>query len=135
MDTKTNKDSRRIVDTTMWSRENLAWAAAFIDGEGSITLEKDYKVGKVVGISIVAYQKDPELLYRLLDLFGGRVAGPNGSNVYYWRVRARDQVYAILCALYSWFSTNRKKEAEICFNAYKSPMPVSIKYLGEKYGR
>lgn len=133
MDTLTNKESRKLINTTLWTREALAWSAAFIDGEGTICLDKNLKEGKITGITVMAYQKDPELLYRLEELFGGRIAGPNSSNVYYWRVRARDQVYAILCALYPWFSSKRKRETELCLNVYKAPMPVSINYLKERY--
>ena len=28
-----------MIDTSQWTRENLAWAAGFLDGEGSFTVE------------------------------------------------------------------------------------------------
>lgn len=97
---------RAKVDTTNWTRENLAWAAAFIDGEGSI-----YEVKDRYCVQLSAYQNDPELLERLQSILG-----PSGGKIYkqkpgfVWRLSKKQEVYAILVALYEWFSSRRKEQ-------------------------
>src|SRR3990167_6947446 len=107
------------MDSSTWTRENLAWAAGFIDGEGSIGLDSPSKRNKNPSAYIVCYQKDPELLYRLVMLFGGKVLGPNSSNVHYWRLRKKNEVYAVCVALYTWLSSKRRNSVEITIENFK----------------
>src|ERR1700733_5848744 len=69
---------------------DVAWAAGIYEGEGCCV-----KAGKnKQAFSVMVSQKDPELLYRLKEWFGGRVTlykngvGKKDSNfqVYHWLV-------------------------------------------------
>jgi hypothetical protein len=68
---------------------DCAWAAGFIDGEGSIGIEMrpDRPGGRLV---LTVVQKHPEPLERLHELFGGhldwqRGSGPRGTDRWRWR--------------------------------------------------
>lgn len=97
-----------------WTRENLAWAAGFIDADGCIEVKNKGK-GEI-GLS--AFQKDKELLERLQYIFGvGSLyerrssSNPGGHpDGCLWRVNRKQDVYAILVALYPWFSKRRQKK-------------------------
>lgn len=58
------------------AREQLAWAAGFVDGEGSFTANKNIKHlanGSTTDrryLRLTVAQKEPELLYRLRDVLG-----------------------------------------------------------------
>lgn len=88
---------------------DLAWAAGFIDGEGNFSVTRQTKNGG--GQRMMAAQKDPELLYRLQEIFGGsvnRYKVPN-SYIHYWYVtgtRAR----GVMLTLYKFMSAKRRAE-------------------------
>lgn len=77
---------------------DLAWAAGFLDGEGHFDRQ-----------TCSGAQKHPELLERLVRLFGGRVHQNRGNGIHHWRVcgpRAR----GVMLTLYPFFSAKRKGE-------------------------
>lgn len=90
--------------------KDLTWAAGFLDADGSVG-----RYGKVARIS--GFQNDPELLYRLQEIFGGKVGyrkpsenrfSKNGQ--YTWAasgMRAR----GIIMTLYAIFSKRRKQQS------------------------
>lgn len=80
---------------------DTAWAAGFIDGEGSLYVGR--KTPKQLRRELVANQITPIPLRRLQAMFGGRVNGPypNGrvSPIWRWIVvgrRAEEAVTAML---------------------------------------
>lgn len=80
---------RNVGDDSRW-REGFAWAVGIFEGEGTMQAVKSR--GRVCGIQVLVGQKDPEILYRLQQVFGGYVkeywhagSGPGGNGGYYWR--------------------------------------------------
>lgn len=84
------------------SREELYWAAGFLDGEGSFDSKK-----------VSASQNDPELLHRLQDIFGGSVNGYKARRAthapmfYHW-ITSGSRGRGIMMTLYQLLSTRRK---------------------------
>ncbi len=78
---------------------DIAWAAGIYEGEGTCRLSgKKGKLGR--GLSVSVPQKDPELLYRLRDWFGGSVNPPYGNinPCYKWDICGdRARVFLALC--------------------------------------
>lgn len=94
---------------------DIAWAAGVYEGEGSCV-----KSGNSFGVSVA--QKDPEMLYRLRDLFGGTVKEYENNRgtlankfqpvtIYAWRV-CGDRGRIFLAAIYSYLTSRRKVQIE-----------------------
>lgn len=78
---------------------DIAWAAGIYEGEGSCNKK---------GIRV--YQKDPWLLYRLQELFGGAVhLRPSAKGVWDWDVAG---VYGrnFVAAIWPWLSPRRQAQ-------------------------
>lgn len=98
------------VDASNWNRENLAWAAGFFDGEGCIYLTPDGYC-----VQITAFQNDPELLHRLQTILGAGEIYKQRTG-YSWMLSRKLAVYAVLVALYGWFSERRKGQVRDLIN-------------------
>lgn len=90
--------------------EMLSWAAAFIEGEGWISLRSGGSV------QIGARQVDKEPIERLLALFGGNAILEvtnkkqyNNSPSWKWYAYSARAV-GIMLTLYPWFTTRRKEQ-------------------------
>lgn len=100
-----------MIDTSQWTRENLAWAAGFLDGEGSFTVEASKN--PIKSIRITCGQNHPELLYRLQRVFGcGTVRKQTTRDFYIWRISQRHLVFFIGQSVYEWMSIKRKAEID-----------------------
>lgn len=94
---------------------DVAWAAGIYEGEG--TCVKAGHDGKSFSVLIV--QKDPELLYRIKDWFGGRLTlcknGPredrNKFQAYHWVV-CGDRARVFLGCIYPFLTARRKAQIE-----------------------
>lgn len=94
---------------------DVAWCAGIYEGEGSCSKAGMHKQAFVVLVS----QKDPEILYRLKDWFGGTVklykngVGHKGSNfeVYHWRISG-DRGRVFLACIYPFLTARRKSQVE-----------------------
>jgi len=65
--------------------KDIAWAAGIYEGEGSIY--KSPQCGQYRGLKITVPQKEPWILYRLRDLFGGKVSDKTSSvSLSQWRI-------------------------------------------------
>lgn len=102
--------------------EDLAWAAGFIDGEGSFAFcpRANRPGGGYVHLS--AGQVDRAVLDKLHSILGvGKVYGPyqprkqNHSPYHYWRVYNTDAVAAALLMLRPWLSAVKIAQAERAF--------------------
>jgi hypothetical protein len=107
----------------MWVRENkpglepikvptaidIAWAAGIYEGEGTCSS----KSGAGGSYGITVSQKDPELLYRLRDWFGGSVIRfPNGKfECHRWAVSG-DKARGFLAAIYPFMTARRKSQID-----------------------
>jgi len=94
---------------------DIAWAAGIYEGEGSCVAsgEKDSK-GDRRSFAVNVPQKDPEILYKLCDLFGGRISLFNVKSrtrfpIYHW-VNCGDRARAFLTAIYPFLTAKRKAQ-------------------------
>ena len=77
---------------------DLAWAAGFFDGEGSITIARNYgpNLGRGLRMKIAVAQVDPAPLLKLHGMFGGciryhyRPTRPEHRVAHEWTVGSRD---------------------------------------------
>ena len=97
------------------TQEEIIFAAGFYEGEGCICLVNKKRVnGKA--ISVVIGQKDPEILYRLRDLFGGAIyerhnSGANKIKLHAW-VMWGYFAKPFLRQIFQYLSTRRKEQIE-----------------------
>lgn len=121
-----------MAGTTVSWREQLAWAAGIIDGEGSFSRIKTnwrngvdrHWVTPRVGVSQSSTTGPPEMVVRLQELFGGKIYGPYGPRGlstmprWEWRVAGFEQVQAIGAMLWEWLGeTKREQFADVLAQA------------------
>ena len=84
----------------------IAWAAGFLDGEGSF--QHRWKKG----CGVTGVQKDPELLYRLLEMFGGivRKQSANDPNSCYTWTANGARARGVMMTLYKFLSKRRQEQ-------------------------
>ena len=106
-----------------FNREDLAWAAGFIEGEGSflsnITYHNKNSGRAYVTFQVSAVQVEQEPLEKLLRIFNfGRIHGPysrkdNKSQPFYrFSTNSFEGSQAITAALWPWLSQKRKQQAK-----------------------
>jgi hypothetical protein len=91
---------------------DIAWAAGIFEGEGSCNAGGHDKKS----FSAVVSQKDPELLYRLRDLFGGgihqyNVGDQNRFEVFHWTC-CGDRGRVFLASIYPFLTARRKAQID-----------------------
>lgn len=93
------------------TKVDLAWAAGFIEGEGSFSVHKVVKGKPYVYLTVTQVQREP--LERLLRMFGGTIQQwqpkSNSKLISLWRVygtRAR----GVAMTLYHWLSPRRRDQ-------------------------
>lgn len=96
-------------------REQLAWAAGFFDGEGSIGLYKN-KRGLMLHMDIG--QANPYVLEKFLSVVGlGSVTGPrprknpNHSPHWSWDATGFEKCQAVIALLWIWLSPVKRAQA------------------------
>lgn len=101
-------------DFTSHEPTDLAWAAGFIDGEGTFYARAQQPSTRTSAhrqLSLAVTQVDRRPLDRLVALFGGRIDGPyNGA--YRWSVTSHARVRAAIEALYPYLSVKREQADE-----------------------
>lgn len=110
------------------NREELAWAAGFIDGEGSFILHKTHgKKGKreYGRPRLDVSQVDRRVLDKLRGILQfGKVYGPyrpqkkNHNDFYLFSVRGLEEVQFILGAVWQWLSSVKQEQAKNVLLAY-----------------
>jgi hypothetical protein len=123
-----------------WRDDQVAWAAGFIDGDGSIVWDVVKRNGVSYGnrrVRLQGYENHPEVLQRLVDVFGGAIYGPifNKSHKvdgykrkpqYQWMLRGPEAVDA-LKDMMVYFGPVRLAQAEtviILWEDARSPTAV-----------
>lgn len=104
----------------MRTREELAWAAGFYDGEGSISISrggtKNQRIRTPIPkISIT--QIDPRVLERFRDAVGlGKILGPYSYNcvriVWFYRVQRFEHVQAIIAMLWPFLGPLKREQIQ-----------------------
>jgi hypothetical protein len=105
-----------------WNREDLAWAAGFMEGEGTFycNLQKGKKAWykPQAAISIRAVQVEKEPLEKLAQIFPfGRIYGPyrssgNKQEHYQFAIHSIEGGQAMIAALWPWLSQKRRAQAK-----------------------
>jgi len=106
------KDKSDLDATKIPTALDVAWAAGIYEGEG--TCAASGTAGR--SFSVTVTQKDPELLYRLRDLFGGGIKLYNVGNqrrfeCYHW-VICGDRARAFLGAIYPFLTGRRRAQID-----------------------
>jgi hypothetical protein len=93
----------------------VAWAAGIYEGEGScITNHSDQGYASFV---VSVNQKDPELLYRMREMFGGSIKLCNRKfngvvrPIYHWKI-CGDRARAFIFTVYPFLTARRKEQVE-----------------------
>lgn len=109
------------------NKEDLAWAAGFLEGEGSFCYKRPLWArhgGKPTRsncgfgrLEVSAAQKEREPLEKLLSIFPfGKIYGPynhkNGRSKPHYRLsyHKTDQAQTIMAAVWPWLSSRRKEQ-------------------------
>lgn len=115
---------RSRMDTSLWSRENIAWLAGLIEGEGCILVGKRENGAKSFRIAVNMTDKD--VLCRVAEISGiGSVRGPfqpvNAKHkpFYRWNINRGEYVMALLSALYPFMGERRKGRINEAFAAFR----------------
>ena len=104
----------------MVSEVDFAWAAGFIDGEGSFTVQKTkYKDKEYLYKRISAPQINREPLDRLSKILGGKVYGPYDNSRF---IRGSK-------VLYSWVIINQKEFDSAVANISKYLSSIKLEQL------
>jgi hypothetical protein len=91
-----------------WTRENLAWAAGIIEGEGC------WKSVKVNSGTLAVVMTDEDTILKLKDVIGGgsiktRIL-PSGKTAWVYTLCTGRAVYAIAVAVWPWMSKRRRQQ-------------------------
>lgn len=100
----------------MRTREELAWAAGFLEGEGTFSSSKVSRRQASSQIQIAAWQVTREPLDRLVEAIGlGRVRGPyryaDKRATYRYQVTDFEGCQAVIAMLWGWLSSRRRAQA------------------------
>lgn len=87
---------------------DVAWSAGVYEGEGTCRISGNTKRG----YSMAVTQKDPEILCRLRDWFGGSVRdNGSGTGIYIWEICGdRARIFAVF--VYPFLSGRRKVQID-----------------------
>lgn len=98
----------RIWQGLMIKTNELYWVAGIVEGEGTVGFYKTPQVR--------VPQKDPEILYRLMQLLGGKVYGPylrgqspKVTTIYQWRLLGAEAV-GLAMTLFPLLSKGRQRQ-------------------------
>lgn len=100
----------------------IAWAAGFIDGEGSMGFYQRSGVGRNSGIMRIAVsQKDDEPLYRLNEIFGcGNLTAHGQRDISTWKVEKSLDVLTVAEKIYPYLTHRRKQQIDNMRDAWKA---------------
>lgn len=122
--------------TVPLSREDYAWAAGLLDGDGCITLGKN---GRFRRPEVVVDSTDLEILHEMRRIFGGgciskkaKVQGHH-RQAWHWRVNGSDCVLALLSAVVAYMRCPSKRDrAQFLLTHWRSVTPRNGKYTEEQ---
>ena len=110
MGPRPSRGGLHAVSVASW-HEEIAWAAGFFEGEGSVTLH-----GKRLAVSIKNNDLDPLVRFRRI-VQSGKVYGPYqyasrlGRNPFWFWVAQQDAALAVLQDLAPWLTRRRLAQA------------------------
>lgn len=111
----------------MDTRELLAWAAGFFDGEGTVCLSSHRaRVRTPAILAGVAQSKTPELLERFRSIvgFGSICYRPprrvKTAESWYWLTQSHEAVQALCCLLWPWLGTIKRQQFARVLKAWRN---------------
>lgn len=124
-------DGQSLDASTIPSAEDVIFSAGFYEGEGycgRVSASRN-------GIAMHIGQKDPEILYRLREWWGGSVrlakrSGVNQVSIFIWLLSG-DRARHFLRSIYPFLSVRRKQQIERCPGTFES---VETKRLAPEMG-
>jgi hypothetical protein len=101
------------------SESEVAWAAGFYEGEGSLS----FRAGKTMHMSLP--QKNRWPLDRFIAIMGvGKVRGPygvaKGRSIYSIDVVKREEIRVLFAKLEPWLSPRRQEQIRVVFEKYEN---------------
>jgi hypothetical protein len=108
MQNSTRPNKPELDATKVPNEIDIAWAAGIYEGEGHCRLCGHTKRGFMVQI----VQKDPELLYRLRDWFGGSVSGVRKGNSCHSYDICGDRARIFIALVYKFMTVRRKAQID-----------------------
>ena len=97
---------------------DIAWAAGLFEGEGCISIKKDYK-----GVGLQMVGTDRDVLERMCNLFGGSIytmsmakRPAHHKQQYSWTLQKRDKVMSALEKMLPFFGQRRACKALDAFD-------------------
>lgn len=111
----------------MWRREDLAWVAGIIEGEGYFLLVQD-RCGRWYP-KVRVQMNDRDVLERMQAITGfGRIvesnppSRPQSSPIIRWNVERQHEAYALMVAIYPWMCVRRAlRIREVCSGWINQP--------------
>lgn len=94
---------------------DVAWAAGIYEGEGSCVTTNATAASKSFNVCVA--QKDPEMLFRMRDLFGGTISNYertfNGKvcPISHWKI-CGDRARTFIAVVYPFLTARRKEQIE-----------------------
>lgn len=97
----------------MSRREDLAWAAGFLVGEGWATLTG--RAGRRTSPVLACEQAEREPLEQLQRIFGGTILSPrhrseNRKPIHKWELAGHTNVQNAIAQMWSWLSPRRREQ-------------------------
>lgn len=118
-----------ILKITPTHREELAWAAGFLDGEACFkfyTANNDKGRGRLA-VTVAQVRREP--LDRLATLFGGTVRGPYGPYQnskqahFQWDTSSYERAETVIESIWPWLSDPKREQALQAIEEYKNRRP------------
>jgi hypothetical protein len=105
-------------------REELAWAAGFLDGEGHFGRHRRKGARPGGRLAIQVAQQDRRPLDRLQAILGGRVYGPYGpygqtQPYFLWYIQGFERTQATIAMLWPFLSEPKRLQARRALNGYR----------------
>jgi hypothetical protein len=96
----------------MWTREQVAWMAGLIEGEGSFTTHGR----RLFGMTVAVGMTDEDVVRKLHSTVGfGHVGVRHREGrqpLWLWRTGSTPQAYAVMMALYPFLGERRRARIE-----------------------
>ena len=107
------------------NREDLAWAAGFYEGEGTIIAPVRRRNPNYVALALQVGQTNREPLERFRAVVAGlgKIYGaklrPGRRPIYLYQAWTLEAVQAIIALLWPWLSQSRKRQADAALRAFR----------------
>lgn len=114
-----------ITSSALWTRENLAWLAGLLEGEGSFNVRKSKRGNWQLSVTIK--MTDQDVIERVKTVTGGT----NRITVYQYKDGIRKDSYmflvtgnreaaALMWAVYPWMCSRRQAKIRECIRIWRA---------------